>query len=243
MARTASGRRQVAQVDRARMLPRHHPAPPAVVEVLRTEGRHAGPRPVGDPQVRQEPDQAAGQPDPVVQLPVLGPQERLVVAADLLDRRPAVHAQVHRVDRARPGRRCGTSPRPPRAGEVIAHATACWNGVTPSAAMMPPTLSAPVSRSARTAAPQVPGRQQGVPVHPGHDRVPGRLDRRVDPARDLPGRVGHHGDAGVGGRRLVRQSRRCGRGTDRPRAPPPARPGSPGRARCGPTRPGAVPRS
>ena len=42
------------------------------------------------------------------------------------------------------------APTPNR--DVMAHATACWNGVTPSAAMIPPTLSAPVLRSVRTAA-------------------------------------------------------------------------------------------
>ena len=37
-------------------------------------------------------------------------------------------------------------------GEVMAQATARWNGVTPSAAMIPPTLTAPVSARAATAA-------------------------------------------------------------------------------------------
>ena len=40
---------------------------------------------------------------------------------------------------------------PMPAGEVIAQATACWNGVTPSAAIMPPTSAAPVSSRVRTA--------------------------------------------------------------------------------------------
>ena len=36
-------------------------------------------------------------------------------------------------------------------GDVMAQATACWNGVMPSAAMIPPTLTAPVSYSVCTA--------------------------------------------------------------------------------------------
>ena len=40
---------------------------------------------------------------------------------------------------------------PMPAGEVIAQATACWNGVVPSAAITPPTSAAPVSSSVRTA--------------------------------------------------------------------------------------------
>ena len=36
-------------------------------------------------------------------------------------------------------------------GDVIAQATARSNGVTPSAARTPPTLTAPVSRMVRTA--------------------------------------------------------------------------------------------
>ena len=40
---------------------------------------------------------------------------------------------------------------PTPALEVIPHATACWNGVTPSAAMTPPTSAAPVSARVATA--------------------------------------------------------------------------------------------
>src|SRR5262249_60639153 len=76
------------------MLPNDHPAPATVVEVLRGQGADAGPRPVGDAQVRGEPDLAALGPDTVVQLPVLGPEHPLVPAAGLLDRGPLVDAEV-----------------------------------------------------------------------------------------------------------------------------------------------------
>ncbi len=54
-------------------------------------------------------------------------------------------------------------------GEVIAQATACWNGVIPPAAMMPPTLTAPVSGQRLQRRRDVAGRQQRVPVDPDDD--------------------------------------------------------------------------
>jgi len=53
--------------------------------------------------------------------------------------------------------------RPTPAGEVIAQATACSNGVTPRAAMMPPTLSAPVSTRVSTASFRYPGGRSACP--------------------------------------------------------------------------------
>ena len=41
-------------------------------------------------------------------------------------------------------------------------------------------------------------------VHPRHDRVPGRLDPRVQAARDLTGRIRHHSDASVAGGQALR---------------------------------------
>src|SRR6185436_20521678 len=94
-------RGQIAEAGRLRVLADDHPAPAAVVEVLRGEGADAGPRPVGDAEVRGEPDPAAARPDAVVQVPVLGPEHPLVPAAGLLDRLAVIDAEVDAVHRAR----------------------------------------------------------------------------------------------------------------------------------------------
>ncbi|SVB27779.1 uncharacterized protein METZ01_LOCUS180633, partial [marine metagenome] len=39
---------------------------------------------------------------------------------------------------------------------------------------------------------QVPGRQHGVPIHPGHHRCRGGPDGGVQPGRRYPGRVAHY---------------------------------------------------
>ncbi len=53
--------------------------------------------------------------------------------------------------------------RPTPAGEVMAQATACSNGVTPRAAMIPPTSSAPVSARISTASCRYPGERSACP--------------------------------------------------------------------------------
>src|SRR5262249_58730029 len=107
------GGREIAQVAGLRVAPRDDPPPPAVAEVLVRQRVEGGAGPVGDPELRGEPDEPAGGPDAVVQLPVLGDDHGLVVAADPLDRVAAVHPEVDRIGGGPPAPRVGGGPAPP----------------------------------------------------------------------------------------------------------------------------------
>src|SRR5690606_41412726 len=85
--RDGGGRRgAVPQVQGALVLAADDAPPAAGVEVLLGARPQVGARAVGDPHPRRGVGPAAGLPDAVVHLPVLGADERLVVAADPLER-------------------------------------------------------------------------------------------------------------------------------------------------------------
>jgi len=69
-------------------------SPVLLVEVLLGQCGERTARPVGHRQRRGEPHLAAGGPDPVVHLPVLGPGEGLVVPADAFERRTPLVGQT-----------------------------------------------------------------------------------------------------------------------------------------------------
>ena len=126
-----------------RVLPGDDPAPAAVVAVLAGERTQRGARPVAHPQRRGEPDEPAGLADAVVELPVLGADEALVVAAQPGQPLAAEHARGRRCRPARPSPPVWKPGDPTPSGEVIAAATARSKPVTPSASIRPPTLAAP----------------------------------------------------------------------------------------------------
>jgi len=66
-----------------------HASPAAIVAALSGQRGQSGPWPVGDPQARREPHEAAGLPDPVVELPVLDPHEPRVITGEPVKPFPA----------------------------------------------------------------------------------------------------------------------------------------------------------
>ncbi len=184
------GRRgQVAQVDRAAVVAGDDPAPAAVVLVLLGEGAHGGPGPVGDLELRGEPDQSAVLPDAVVQLPVLGADELLVVAALPFQHLAAEHAEVDGVggagqaagveggvaDADLGGHRGGDGPLPVGLALGV-HDAADVGGVH--------LVQQPYGGG------DVTGRQQAVAVDPDDHGVPAGADRRVQAGGGAAGRVG-----------------------------------------------------
>ena len=112
--RGRDGRRQVAGVDRLRVAAGDDPPPAAVPELLLGQGAQGGPRPVGDLEVRGEPDQAARPRGSGSSAP--SPRRS---AWSRRSRRPARSPRGgrRRGRRCRPGRRrrrCGWRPRPCR---------------------------------------------------------------------------------------------------------------------------------
>jgi hypothetical protein len=158
--------------------------------------RASRPGPVGHPQVRLEPDLAAELPDPVVHLPVLGPQVLLVVAAHLLDRLAAEDPQVHGVGRAAVA--AGVEPggaHAERRGHGPGHRI--LERALPRGRHHSADVDGAGVRQRGDGHPQIAGRQQGVAVDPGDDLVPGRPDSGIDGGRDLAAGVVHQPDPAV----------------------------------------------
>lgn len=188
--RAHRGRRgEVAQVDGALVVTGDDVPPTAVVLVLLGERLHAGPRPVGHLQLGREPDQPARLPDPEVQLPVLGADELLVVAALLLQRLAPEDTEVHGLGRAglSPGVEGGV-PDPDLGGHGGGHR------VLPVVLALGVHDAADVLRAGLLKEPYGGGdvvrRQHAVPVDADDDRMAGGLDRGVEGGRRPTGRVG-----------------------------------------------------
>src|SRR5690606_6719620 len=157
---------------------------------------------VGDPHPRREVDPAAGLPDAVVHLPVLGADERFVVAADPLERAAPERPEVDGLDLA--GLAAGVEPGVAdaelgrhRAGHGLLERGDALGRHDP-ADVVGAGLLHRLDRG-----PDVVGRQQRVAVHPDDDRVLGRLDRDVETLRGAPGRVRDDQDARVLGGELA----------------------------------------
>jgi hypothetical protein len=194
--RGGNRRGEVAEAGCLGVLAHHHPAPAAVVEVLRAEPSDVFAGAVGDLQLGGEPDQAAAGPDPVVQLPVLGAEHLLVPPAGLLDRLPAVDAEVDAV------RGAGHA-----AGVPAGRADAGLGGHAPRHGLLERGLArrghdpADVGRAGlgqdRDRGLDVVGREQGVPVDADDDLVPRGAQGQVEGGRDLAGGIGDHRDARI----------------------------------------------
>ena len=183
-------RGEVAQVDRAAVVAGDHPAPAAVVLVLlgqRTDGR---PGAVRHLELRGEPDEPAVLADPVVQLPVLGADELLVVAAELLQHLAPEHPEVHGVRRA--GQAAGVEGRVADA-DLGGHRGG--DRVLPLGLALGVHDAADVGGVHLTEQPDrrgdVAGRQQAVAVDADHYRVLRAPDRGVQPRGGAAGGVLH----------------------------------------------------
>ncbi len=122
----------------------------------------------------------------MIQLPVLGAQVVLVLAADCLRVRERRKAPRY-TDSAGPGwPPVWYLAEPTPAGEVMAQATARWNGVI----SLGRHDAADVDRAGLRQSPHGRGdvsrRQQRVPVHPDEDVMARRLIAAFKADRDLP---------------------------------------------------------
>ena len=233
-------RGEVTQVRGALVLAHHHPAPAAVVAVLTGQRPQRGPGPVGHAQPGREPHQPAAVPDPVVELPVLGPQEGLVVAAEPLQHLAAEHPEVDRVGRAllaadveagladadRAGHRDRDGPL--EVGDALGgHQAADVVGAGLAAASRRrPGRSRPAAARGRRRRTTTSCRAVAI--------------ARLSPCRVRAGRVGHQPDPRVVGRELGRDLVGAVAGRARAPARPRARRGSPARARWRPPRGGGT---
>lgn len=178
------------------MVAGHHVPPASVVLVLLGQRLDGAARAVLDQQLRREPDQTTGVADAEVQLPVLGADELLVVAALLFQRLTAEDAEIDGLGRSRLA-----------AGVERSVADTDLRGHRRGHGLFPGVLALGVHDAADVLGAgllqeadgggDVVRRQHAVAVDAHHDRVAGGLDGGVEGRRGPAGGIRDGVDSGI----------------------------------------------